>query len=116
MVRQALKTFRTDPWTPSDLMARTLKLAEDVARAEKRKTVSPLLFRSLEKPFAVYAADELRMMSLLHVGMDIDQGKMGEYTLRGVQIVGPHVPWQLDFLKVRIACYASFQEPLAAVA
>ena len=116
MVRQALETFRIDPWTPGELMARTLKLAEELARAEKRKVVAPLLFRALEKPFAVYAADESRMMSLLHVGMDIDQGKMGEYTLRGVRQAEPNVPWQLNFLKIRSACYASFQEPLTSVA
>ena len=116
MVQQALETFRTDPWTPGELTARTLKLAEEVASAEKEKVVAPLIFHALEKPFAVYAADELRTMALLHVGMDIDQGKMGEYTLRGVQQAEPHIPWRLDFLKARSACYASFGGPLAALA
>lgn len=116
MVCRALETFRTDPWTPEELMGCTFKLAEELARAEKKKVAAPLLFRALEKPFAVYAADELRTMSLLHVGMDIDQGAMGEYTLRGLQSAEPYVPWQLNFLKVRCACYASFQGPLAALA
>ena len=111
---QALETFHTNPWTPQELTERTLKLAEEIALAEKKKIVARQLFQALEKPLAVHASDEVRMMSYLHVGMAIDGDTMGEYTYHGVRANEPFIPWQQNFLKIRNGCYAKHDQPLAS--
>jgi spermidine synthase len=116
MAASALEAFRTDPWPLCDLITRTVALASKIAADDKEGAVAQMLFRALEKPFAVYNMDESRLMALFRIGMDIDHGHGSDYTLRGIQQAEPYVPWQLNFLKVRSACYTSLHHPLSAQA
>jgi hypothetical protein len=72
-----------------------------------------LIYRALEKPFAVYNIDEDRMVAFLRIGLHLDLGRPDEYTLQAIEEPEPNVPWRLDFLKIRSALYAQFQHPLA---
>lgn len=116
MIGTAFEGFRTDPWPLEQVMSRTMALTQEIAQGDTEGSVAQGLYRALQKPFAVYCEDEARLMTLLHVGRSIDKGRPGEYTLRGVQAAEPYIPWQLNFLKIRNACYAKFQHPLAAQA
>lgn len=110
---KALQSFHTDPWPMRSLMARTLNLAPQIAAGSRDRNNVMLMYRALEKPFAVYNIDDERMSTLLTLGLDLDLGRADEHTLEALQAPEPNVPWQLAFLKIRSACYRHFQHPLA---
>jgi spermidine synthase len=116
VLEKALNAFQTDPWPVRALMVRTVNVAQRIAEENKDQATVQLLYRALEKPFAIYNIDETRMVALLHLGLDLDRGRAGEYTLRGIEAPEPNIPWQLNFLKIRSACYEHFQHPLAETA
>lgn len=108
--------FHTDPWPLRDLMTRTMGLAWQVAQEDKSLASARLIYHAIEKPFCIYNIDESRMMTLLRVGTEVDGGRVGKFALRGIEAPEPNVPWQLNFLKVRSACYEHFHHPLADIA
>ncbi|HST30190.1 MAG TPA: fused MFS/spermidine synthase [Chthoniobacterales bacterium] len=112
---KTLKAFRTDPWPTSPIMTRTLKLAEQMAQKSDKENAESI-YNALQEPFAVYNSEDLRKQTFLHVALAIDHNRPGVHTLAGVESPEPNVPWQLEFLKLRKACYERSHHPLAAVA
>jgi hypothetical protein len=43
--------------------------------------------------------------------MKLDKGRYGKYSLAAVESMEPHVPWQLLFLQIRVACYQTTHDP-----
>jgi spermidine synthase len=116
--RATTQTFITslysDPWPSEALIGRAMKVAEEVAQASNRADGGELVYDALQKPFAVYAGEAARLAALMRIAMVLDHGRAGGHVLRNLAAVEPNIPWNLDFLKMRSACYAAFHHPLAA--
>ena len=82
-------------------MARSLA-AEDVAAAGR-------LFDSLAEPFAVHVLDEERKRTFLYVG-SVRGPKFAAEALRQFE---PHVLWEENFLRNRLATYEAIGDPQA---
>ena len=113
-MNDVLALLRVDPWPMQALMARTINLAVDMAEGDKTKAGGMSIYDALQKPFAVYNSDEVRMFALMRVGISVDHGLTGEHVLRSFEAAEPNIPWNWGFLKIRSACYTAFQHPLAA--
>ena len=109
----ALASLRVDPWPMHALITRTINLAVEMADGNKTGNGGLAIYRALQKPFAVYNNDEVRMFALMRVGISIDRGRAGRHLLLSVEAAEPDIPWNLGFLRIRSACYTAFQHPLA---
>ena len=109
-----IASLRVDPWPMQALITRTINLAVDMVEADKTGASGTAIYDALQKPFAVYNSEEVRMFALMRVGISLDRGLTGEHVLRSLEAAEPHTPWNWGFLKIRSACYTAFQHPLAA--
>lgn len=110
-LEEALAAFGHYPWTPHDMVTRTILAAKTLA--EQDESAALTLHRVLSEPFIIYDADEFRLTVLLAVGMSLDKGAFGRYTLPGVEAAEPNVPWNREFLRVRDECYRRLNDPRA---
>jgi spermidine synthase len=108
--------LRTDPWMSRALTERTLTVAQQVVENTKSDVSAQRLYEAIRFPFSVYNSEEPRRMRFLWMGMRLDNGKPGEYTLAAVELAEPYVPWQPGFLKVRKRCYEALGSPRFATA
>jgi hypothetical protein len=111
---EAIGALRVDPWPMQSLINRTINLAVDMVEADESRASGLAMFEALRKPFAVHNSDEVRMFALIRVGISLDRGVTGDHVLQSVEATEPNVPWNWGFLKIRSACYAASQHPLAA--
>lgn len=110
----AIAALHVDPWPMQALITRTISLAVDLVEADKTGSSGAAIYNALQKPFAVYNSEEVRMFALIRVAISLDRGLTGEHLLRSLEAAEPHTPWNWGFLKIRSACYTAFQHPLAA--
>jgi hypothetical protein len=95
----AFTRYRTEPWASQIAMSHALSLADELSLAHPQ--LVPVLFEALRQPFAVAALEEPRRLILLSVA-----SHGGTYRCDEVLApLEPHVPWRLDVLKYRAACY-----------
>ena len=116
MMVEAIASLHADPWPMQALITRTINLAVDLVEADKTGASGATIYDALQKPLAVYNSEEVRMFALIRVGISLDRGLTGKHLLRSLEAAEPHTPWNWGFLKIRSACYAAFQHPLAAEA
>ena len=109
----AIASLHVDPWPMQALIMRTINLAVDLVEAGKTGSSGTAIYDALQKPFAVYNSEEVRMFALIRVAISLDRGLTGEYLLRALEAAEPHTPWNWGFLKIRSACYTALQHPLA---
>jgi hypothetical protein len=116
MLEAAFTNYRRDPWVLTSIARRTLGLAAEIGAESGTELIALRLYQALQKPFAVYHADEARRDALLRLAVTLDQGKQGPYTLAEVEAPEPHIPWTFDFLRLREAAYRAASHPRAAAA
>jgi predicted membrane-bound spermidine synthase len=113
---EALQRFfvalREDPWSPTDLVSRSISRAGEIAKAEQSKRAASLLYGILGTPFSVLINDGERLRMRLAIGILLDAGNPGEHALPALEPFEPHVMWQRQFLEARKTCYENVHSPL----
>ncbi|WP_028316404.1 spermidine synthase [Desulfatibacillum aliphaticivorans] len=96
----------------TDRIAHPLELfsaLEHAAQLSKEgKTYAKQILGGLETPFAGMASDESRRKTMLYAALAMDQAK----AVPVLKSFEPYVPWDLDFLDNRLACYGFVEDPL----
>lgn len=115
-LERAFHRLRSDPWPSRELTERTLTVARSVAQHSKSDLIAQRLYQALKVPFSVFNGEEQRRIVWLEIGMLLDKGHYGEYSLPALAAAEPNVPWQERFLKARKACYENLGSPRAAQA
>jgi spermidine synthase len=114
MTLSFITSLSTDPWPTEALVNRALNLTAELIQANNTSADVEQIYDRLQKPFAVYAEDSTRLAALMRMAVSLDHGQAGEHVLRNIEAAEPNVPWDIDFLKMRSACYSNFHHPLAA--
>ena len=100
-LESAFTACRSDPWPLPLLMKHSITVAEHIAA--QNPSLAPRLFRALEEPFSVYAAESNRREALALIAAEIDRQPHGfsEFTRRTLSLFEPNVPWDRRFLQRR---------------
>ena len=109
-------SFRSDPWVMSPIYNNSFTIAHFVASQDPTGAIASRLYRALEKPFCVFAAEQERRRTLALLGVLADGANLGESTRKAVEAFEPDVPWDRKFLEVRRDCYRSLGDPKLAKA
>jgi spermidine synthase len=110
-LEEALAAFGHYPWTPQDMVTRTILAAKDLAQQNEEAALA--MHRALSQPFVIYDHDDLRIRIQLMVGSVLDQGAYGRYSWPALEAEEPNVPWEAEFLHVREECYRRLDDPRA---
>jgi len=113
-LEETLAAFGHYPWTPQNIVTRTILAAKNVA-AQDESAAFPM-HRVLSQPFVIYDHDYLRVRTLFEVGAVLDGGAYGRYSLPALEAMEPNVPWEADFLRAREECYRRLNDPRLAEA
>jgi spermidine synthase len=116
LLEKVLQRLHSDPWLSLAVTARTLALAEQIGTQSSSGATVMRLYETLRKPFCVYDGDNARLADLLLLGVRLDKGHYGKYTLAAIEQVEPFVLWQPTFLRIRAACYKAVGSPRFAQA
>jgi hypothetical protein len=93
-------------------MRRTITLAVDMARGDPSGLHSKRLYDAMSRPFSLDLLEDHRRRSLVKIAAHID-GKTGSrLTPKALEIFEPNVPWELDFLQLRLNAYLASNHPL----
>ncbi|MGH8101398.1 MAG: hypothetical protein ACREIW_08870, partial [Chthoniobacterales bacterium] len=111
---EVLAAFSHYPWTPADMVERTLVAANELAHRNEGTALA--MERAFSKPFVICDHDDFRIRLLLAIGTLLDRGNFGGHTLAGIEAMEPNVPWEGDFLRVREECYLRLNDPRFAQA
>ena len=111
VMEKVFHALQTDPWPGPELTQRTLKVAGYVAERSPSELAAHRLYQAVQKPFSVFNSQEARIQALLRIGIKLDGGSYGEYTLPAIEAAEPNVPWQADFLQARKTCYENTHNP-----
>ena len=103
----AFEEARSNPWFYPATLARTLTLAEELARGDR--DMASELFDALREPFAVHLLEELRWRARLAIAARLPDPEPCVEALQGFE---PHVPWEGKFLLDRFNCYQRAGHPL----
>jgi len=115
-LEKVFHALQTDPWPGPDLTQRILKVAGYVAEQSPSESHAQRLHQAVRKPFAVFNSDEPRLLALFRIGLKLDRGAHGQYTLPAIEAAEPYVPWQAEFLQIRKSCYERTHNPRLAQA
>ncbi len=110
-LEEALAAFGHYPWTPPDIMTRTILAAKTLAEQDESAAVT--MYGALIERFIIYDHDDLRLFMLLVVGKLLDQEAYGMHSLPAIEALEPNVPWEADFLSAREECYERLNDPRA---
>jgi hypothetical protein len=113
-LERAFVACRRDPWPLFSVMKNSIAVTENIAT--QNPSLAPRLYRALEEPFAVYAAESLRRKALVQIAAQIDRERFSEYTRKAIAAFEPNVPWEREFLRVRRDCYRALGDSRAAIA
>ncbi|RLB64697.1 MAG: spermidine synthase, partial [Deltaproteobacteria bacterium] len=105
-LEQAFLSYRSDPWASNMLMARSLSLALELARAERR-FVEPL-FVLLGEPFSVQSLTVQRSAVRFEIAL---LGGESQMCVQALEALEPHPIWQESFLTKRLLCYQRVGHP-----
>ena len=101
----AFTSYRSDPWSDPEIIGRSLQLAVRVAG--KDKALGARLYDALGPVFAVYNSNLDRARARLELAHQLGGGRC----LEALVPFEPFVPWNLEFLERRVACYQLAQDP-----
>jgi len=113
-LERAFIACRQDPWPLPPVMKHSIAVSENLAA--QNPSLAPRLYRALEEPFSVYAAEPQRRRALALIAAEIDHDHFTEYSHRAIAAFEPNVPWDREFLRVRRDCYRALGDPRAAIA
>jgi predicted membrane-bound spermidine synthase len=108
---QALESGRTDPWPNRQLLLRLLQLAP--AMAKREPATLPRLLDALAAPLS------LSILSYARQGVRFDIARAApdsSLCVAALEEIGPHVPWERDFLSQRLECYRRSSHPALGAA
>jgi len=111
---RACLDYRRDPWVWPLLAARTLTVAQDIARNDASKEYSERLYRALDEPFAGRAANYRRLIVQLNVAGRLDDGVPGKRMRKVIDALGQPYRWEQDLLEARAACFRNAHDPREA--
>ncbi len=115
-LESAFLQYRKDPWPPPSLMERALSLATAVATQDKSRRLAMRLYQTLNEPFALFMANDLRRVTVLKIARFLDAGQFSSLSAHAIESFEPHIPWQFDFLAYRSQCYRGLLLEKAAAA
>ena len=110
------RLYHDDPWVMSTITNNSFNVAHYVASQDPTGDLARRLYRAMEKPFCVYAAEQERRRDLTLLGVLADGSAPGDYTRKAIEQFEPSVPWDRKFLEVRRDCYKALNDPRAAAA
>lgn len=111
---EVLADFSHYPWTPPDIVTRTLLAANNLAQQNEPTALA--IQQAFSQPFALYDHDDMRIRMLLAIGTLLDRAVYGGHSLPGIEAMEPNVPWEEDFLRIREQCYLRLNDPRFAQA
>jgi hypothetical protein len=111
-MESALLNYRRDPWPHFDEMSRAITLAVDMARADPSGLHSKRLYDAMSKPFTMDLLEDHRRRCLVRIATHIDSRTGSRLTPTALEVFEPHIPWDLDFLEVRLNAYLAANHPL----
>ncbi len=100
----ALTAYGADPWPPPIVMTRALTLSVEIANTSRDPEVAATMFDAARPPFAAMLFNEARLAVLLQLAAIADRGRCGPRTEAALEQLGPHVPWVLEVLRMRMIC------------
>jgi spermidine synthase len=115
-LERAFRAYRRDPWPQVDLMRRSLLLAVDLARADPTGNAASRLYDAISEPFCLYIMNDARLRAMVRLGIVADARMGSARTVAAISKMEPHIPWEREFLEVRVAAYDKIGHPLAAQA
>ena len=105
----AFERYRSDPWPLPAIMGRAMAVAIDVA--DKHAPSAARLYAALGTRFAVSGLEHQRLRArvkmLQAVGFE-------QSCAQAIAPFEPDVPWEREFLALRLRCYEAARHPLAA--
>jgi spermidine synthase len=107
-LERAFVGYRTDPWPIVEVMQRGLRLGRQIARGSPSEL--PGIVQALSEPFAAHILEEERRTLLVSLADQVG----GNACVGAWHALEPSVPWTLEYLKERRACYAANNDPLLA--
>jgi spermidine synthase len=107
------RSLRNEPWPPRELIKRSLRRAETIARSDGSRAASGLLYDAIRMPLCVFNNEADRRESALVLAVYLDGSQPGERTVRELEAFEPHVVWERNFLEVRKTCYVAMHNPRA---
>ena len=113
-LERAFIACRQDPWALPPVMKHSIAVAENLAA--QNPSLAPRLYRALEQPFSVYAAEPQRRKALALIAAEIDRDHFTEYSQKAIAAFEPDVPWDREFLRIRRDCYRVLGDPRAEIA
>jgi hypothetical protein len=102
----AFRGFRKDPWSQTSVVEQALRVAGALSFTDPM--LAKEMYASLEEPFALYVADDLRKLTLLDLASMLDH----QLHAKTIEAFEPHVPWEKRFLQLRFSVYRSMGHPL----
>ena len=105
--------YRTDPWPHFDIMRRAQNLAMDIARADTSGKIALRLYDAMNVPYCMYLLEDLRKQALVKIAASADERTGGRLTVDALTKLEPDVPWELEYLAVRVLAYNKASHPLA---
>jgi spermidine synthase len=108
----ALEAFflrlRADPWPMLRLVSSAIDEAREITTAEAR--FAPRLYAALREPFALRVFDNARKRAALEAALRNPDVPCAD----AFALFEPHVPWEEEVLRRRLACYRDAGPPAAA--
>jgi predicted membrane-bound spermidine synthase len=106
LLAKAFTALRADATLHPRLSEPACKLAAQIV--EKDPQQAPQLYESLSRPFAVYLFNERRQLTRCLIAQRISP----QATAAAVADLEPHVPWDAQFLQMRLDAYKAANSPL----
>ena len=104
----AFRGFRQDPWSLKDVVEQTFDVAGAISFRDP--TLAKEMYASLDRPFALYVAEDLRKLTAVDLASILDPRSQA----KAVEALEPHVPWEKKFLQLRLRVYHSTEHPFTA--
>jgi predicted membrane-bound spermidine synthase len=103
----AFTNFRIYPWARYYVMFRTLHLGQEMAATSPE--VAEAVFELIKEPFSVRILETARKFTMLYISPKLNPAQK----LKAVQQFEPHIPWEEEFLKIRLQIYRDTNHSMA---
>jgi spermidine synthase len=103
--------YRRDPWPHPPLVEAALGASLDLASV--RPDLAPRLLAAVREPFVLRAVDASRLRLVGDLLARLPPGPECRETLHALE---PRVPWNREWLELRLRCYSTLHDPRAAEA
>jgi hypothetical protein len=85
----------------------------DIARADTSGKIALRLYDAMNVPYCMYLLEDLRKQALVKIASSADERTGGRLTVDALTKLEPDVPWELEYLAVRVLAYNKASHPLA---